>query len=54
MYLLLLVAMLLWTAIGSNVEKTNPKVRLRSKKKSARISLVRIGFFYWRAITEKL
>lgn len=54
MYLLVGVAMLLWTAIGAQKEKSDPKVRLRSKKKGARISLVRIGVFYWQTMTKKL
>lgn len=54
MYLLVGVAMLLWTAIGSQMEKSDPKVRLRSKKKGARISLVRIGIFYWQMVTKRV
>jgi hypothetical protein len=54
MYLLVGVAMLLWTVIGATVEKKNPKVRLCSKKKGARISLLRIGVFYWQAAMKRV
>lgn len=54
MYLLVGMAMLLWTSIGRFVEQENPKVRLRSRTKGARVSLVRIGMLFWRKVTEKL
>ena len=54
MYLLVGVAILLWTVIGRQMEQKDPQVRLRSKSKGARISLMRIGIFYWRVATEKL
>jgi hypothetical protein len=47
MYLLVGVALLLWTSIGRAVEEQHPKVRLRSKTKGARLSLARIGSYYW-------
>lgn len=53
MYLLVGVAAVLWTAIGRCVEKKDRKVRLRSKSKGARISLLRVGIFYWRVISGK-
>src|SRR5947209_3410910 len=47
MYLLVGVALLLWTSVGSAVEEAEPKVRLKSKKKGARLSLARVGSYYW-------
>jgi hypothetical protein len=47
MYLLVGMALLLWTSVGCAVEKAQPKVRLRSKTKGARLSLARIGSYYW-------
>jgi hypothetical protein len=46
MYLLVGVALLLWTSIGHAVEESQPKTRLKSKTKGARLSLARIGFYY--------
>jgi hypothetical protein len=54
MYLLVGLALLLWTSIGSAVEKSHPKVRLESKTKGARLSLARIGSYYWQAVTRGL
>lgn len=45
---------MLWTSVGHAVEKENPKVRLKCKRKGARLSLVRVGFYYWRKVTEKV
>ncbi|HEY0079490.1 MAG TPA: hypothetical protein VGB73_12835 [Pyrinomonadaceae bacterium] len=46
MYLLIAVALLLWTAVGRAVEEVEPKVRLMSKQKGARLSLARVGSYY--------
>ena len=55
MYLLIGVAMLLWTSIGRAIEKEKPKVRLKCFcRHRARISLLRIGILFWRKFTEKL
>ena len=54
MYLLVGIALLLWTSVGSAVEAEEPKVRLRSKTKGARLSLVRIGSYYWLKVTKRL
>lgn len=54
MYLLLGVAMLLWTSVGRAVEKENPKVRMRCRKKGARLSLVRIGALFWSEVSKTL
>jgi len=54
MYLLVGVALLLWTSVGRAVEKAQPKTRLRSKTKGARLSLARIGSYYWLKITTRL
>jgi hypothetical protein len=53
MYLLVGVALLLWTSIGCAVEEEAPKVRLRSKTKGARLSLARIGSYYWRKMSKQ-
>ena len=54
MYLLVGVALLLWTSVGQAVEEEEPKVRLRSKTKGARLSLVRIGCYYWPRMTRRV
>jgi hypothetical protein len=53
MYLLVGLALLLWTSVGSAVEESEPKVRLRSKTKGARLSLARIGSYYWQKVTQR-
>jgi Transposase DDE domain len=52
MYLLIGLAMLLWTSVGRLVEKENPKTRMRCRKKGARLSLVRIGTLFWSKVTK--
>jgi len=54
MYLLAGVALLLWTSVGGAVEEAEPAVRLASKTKGARLSLVRIGSYYWREMRKRL
>jgi Transposase DDE domain len=54
MYLLVAVALLLWTSIGRAVEESQPKTRLMSKTKGARLSLARIGFYYWQKMTKQV
>ena len=54
MYLLVGVALLLWTTVGHAVEEEAPKVRLRSKQKGARLSLARIGSYYWQKLTRQV
>jgi len=54
MYLLVGIALLLWTSIGSAVEEEQPKVRLVSKTKGARLALARIGSYYWQKVTKRL
>jgi hypothetical protein len=54
MYLLVGIALLLWTSVGRAVEVEEPKVRLRSKTKGARLSLARIGSYYWRKMSRQL
>ena len=54
MYLMVGVALLLWTSVGSAVEEQEPKVRLRSKTKGARLSLARIGSYYWQRISKRV
>jgi Transposase DDE domain len=54
MYLLVGIALLLWTSVGRAVEVEEPKVRLRSKQKGARLSLARIGCYYWQKMTRRL
>ena len=50
MYLLVGIALLLWTSIGRAVEQGQPKVRLVSKTKGARLSLARLGSYYWQTV----
>jgi hypothetical protein len=54
MYLLVGVALLLWTTVGRAVEEAEPKVRLVSRTKGARLSLVRIGSYYWQQMSTRL
>ena len=54
MYLLVGVALLLWTTVGRAVEESEPKVRLESKTKGARLSLARIGSYYWQEVNQRL
>lgn len=54
MYLLAGVALLLWTSVGRAVEEAEPLVRLESKSKGARLSLARIGFYYWRKMSQRV
>lgn len=54
MYLLVGIALLLWTIVGRAVEKAQPKVRLSSKTKGARLSLARIGSYYWQKFIKQL
>jgi hypothetical protein len=54
MYLLVGVALLLWTTLGHVMEEEEPQVRLRSKTKGARLSLARLGSYYWREMSQRL
>jgi Transposase DDE domain len=54
MYLLVGVALLLWTSVGRAVEEAEPAVRLKSRTKGARLSLARVGSYYWRKMPQRL
>ena len=54
MYLLVGVALLLWTSVGRAVEESEPKVRLESRTKGARLSLARIGSYYWQQVSRRV
>lgn len=54
MYLLVGLALLLWTSVGHAVEEEDPQVRLPSKTKGARLSLARIGSYYWQQVTKRV
>lgn len=54
MYLLVGVALLLWTSVGHVMEEEEPQVRLVSRTKGARLSLARIGSYYWREVSKRL
>ena len=45
---------LLWTSVGRAVEEAEPKVRLESKTKGARLSLARIGSYYWLKMSKQV
>jgi hypothetical protein len=53
-YLLVGIALLLWTTVGRAMEESEPKVRLRSRTKGARLSLARIGAYYWQQMNKRL
>jgi hypothetical protein len=54
MYLLVGVALLLWTSVGRAVEEAEPRVRLASRTKGARLSLARVGSYYWQKMSRRL
>ncbi|MDQ3806132.1 MAG: transposase, partial [Acidobacteriota bacterium] len=54
MYLIVGVALLLWTSVGRAAEEAEPKVRLMSKGKGARLSLARVGSYYWLKLSQQL
>jgi hypothetical protein len=54
MYLLVGIALLLWTSVGLAVQESQPQVRLESKTKGARLSLARIGSYYWQRMSRQL
>jgi hypothetical protein len=54
MYLLVGVALLLWTSAGRAVEEAEPKVRLMSRTRGARLSLARVGSYYWLKMSKQL
>lgn len=54
MFLLVGVVLLLWTSVGAALEREHPQVRLRCKRKGARLSLVRVGSYYWQRVTAKV
>ena len=54
MYLMVGVALLLWTSVGRAVEESEPKVRLESRTKGARLSLARLGSYYWQKMSQQL
>ena len=54
MYLLVGIALLLWTSVGRAVEVEEPKVRLESRTRGARLSLARIGSYYWQKMSRRL
>jgi hypothetical protein len=54
MYPLVGVALLLWTSVGRAVDNEEPKVWLKSKTKGARLSLARIGSYYWQKVSKQL
>ncbi len=54
MYLLVGVALLLWTSVGRAVEEAEPAVRLTSRTKGARLSLARVGSYYWLKMSKQL
>jgi hypothetical protein len=54
MYLLVGVALLLWTTMGRAAGESEPKVRLVSKVKGARLSLARVGSYYWQQMSKQV
>lgn len=54
MYLLVGVALMLWMSVGQAMEDEEPRVRLESRTKGARLSLARIGTYYWQQMTKKV
>lgn len=54
MYLLVGVALLRWTTVGRAVAESEPQVRLVSRTKGARLSLARVGSYYWQQMSQRL
>jgi hypothetical protein len=54
LYLLVGVASLVWTSVGRFVETNKPKVRMRCRKKGARLSLIKIGTLFFTQVTRNL
>jgi hypothetical protein len=54
MYLMVGAALMLWTTVGRAVEESEPAVRLESKTKGARLSLVRVGSYYWLKMSRQV
>ena len=54
MYLLMAIAMLMWTSVGKAVVEEKPKVRLKCKHKGNRLSLLRVGIYHWRKFTKTI
>jgi hypothetical protein len=54
MYLPVGIALLLWTSVDSAVADEEPKVRLASKQKGARLSLVRVRSDCWQKVTRQV
>lgn len=54
MYLLVGMAMMVWTSVGRFVEREKPKVRMRCRNKGARLSLVRIGILFFSKVKKTL
>jgi hypothetical protein len=54
MYMLLAIAMILWTSVGRAVEKQQEQVRIECKSKGQRLSLMRVGIYYWQKVTSKV
>lgn len=54
MYLLIGLAMLVWTSVGRFVERAKPKVRMCCRTKGARLSLVRTGILFLNQINKKV
>ena len=48
------VALLLWTTVRHAVEESEPAVRLRSQTKGARLSLARVGSYYWQQMSKRI
>jgi hypothetical protein len=54
MYLLVGLAMIVWTSIGRYIEQEKPQTRMRCRKKGARLSLVRIGILFFSQVRKKI
>ena len=54
MVLLVGIALMLWTSVGSSVVKARPKTQLLCKQKGARVSVLKIGIYYWREVTRRV
>ena|GEM_PF-4788923 len=52
--LLVGVELLMWTVVGQAVEDEEPGVRLESKEKGGRLSLVRVGAYYWQQMSRRV
>ena len=54
MYLLVGIALLLWTSVGQGGRRVRAEGEAYERTKGARLSLARIGSYYWQQMNKRL